>query len=62
MTTAAGSKAINPKGQVPVLETDDGDIITEGPVIVQYLGDKAPAYQGCAGRWQQGSLQDARVA
>lgn len=36
-------KAINPKGQVPVLQTDDGDIITEGPVIVQYLGDKAPA-------------------
>jgi len=36
-------KAINPKGQVPVLETDDGDVLTEGPVIVQYLGDKAPA-------------------
>ena len=36
-------KAINPKGQVPVLQTDDGDIVTEGPVIVQYLGDKAPA-------------------
>jgi glutathione S-transferase len=31
---------INPKGQVPALETDDGDVITEGPVIVQYLGDK----------------------
>ena len=36
-------QAINPKGQVPVLQTDEGDIITEGPVIVQYLGDKAPA-------------------
>jgi glutathione S-transferase len=36
-------KAINPKGQVPVLQTDEGDIITEGPVIVQYLGDRAPA-------------------
>jgi glutathione S-transferase len=34
---------INPKGQVPVLQTDDGDTLTEGPVIVQYVGDKAPA-------------------
>lgn len=33
---------INPKGQVPVLETDDGDVLTEGPVIVQYIADKAP--------------------
>src|SRR5262245_53851500 len=33
---------INPKGQVPVLVTDDGDTFTEGPVIVQYIGDKAP--------------------
>jgi glutathione S-transferase len=34
---------INPKGQVPTLETKDGDIITEGPAIVQYVGDQAPA-------------------
>ena len=34
---------INPKGQVPVLQTDDGVTLTEGPVIVQYLADKAPA-------------------
>ncbi|HWM46347.1 MAG TPA: glutathione transferase GstA [Xanthobacteraceae bacterium] len=33
---------INPKGQVPALETDDGDVLTEGPVIVQYVGDLAP--------------------
>jgi glutathione S-transferase len=33
---------INSKGQVPVLQTDDGDTLTEGPVIVQYIGDKAP--------------------
>jgi glutathione S-transferase len=33
---------INPKGQVPVLQTDDGDTLTEGPVIVQYIGDKTP--------------------
>jgi glutathione S-transferase len=34
---------INAKGQVPVLELDNGDRITEGPVIVQYLADQKPA-------------------
>jgi len=33
---------INPKGQVPTLETDDGFVLTEGPVIVQYIADQAP--------------------
>jgi glutathione S-transferase len=34
---------INPKGQVPVLEIDDGQRLTEGPVIVDYLADQKPA-------------------
>jgi len=34
---------INPKGQVPVLALDDGDVLTEGPAIVQYVADKVPA-------------------
>lgn len=34
---------INPKGQVPTLVLDDGDIVTEGPVIAQILADLAPA-------------------
>lgn len=33
--------AVNPKGQVPVLGLDNGQIVTEGPVIVQVIADKA---------------------
>ena len=35
--------AINPKGQVPVLALDSGEVVTEGPVIVQMIADKASA-------------------
>ena len=34
---------INPKGQVPTLQLDSGEILTEGPVIVQYISDQKPA-------------------
>ena len=34
---------INPKGQVPLLELDDGLRLSEGPAIVQYVADKNPS-------------------
>ena len=34
---------INPKGYVPLLELDNGERLSEGPVIVQYIADQAPA-------------------
>lgn len=34
--------AINPKGYVPALRLDDGQVLTEGPAIVQYIADRAP--------------------
>ena len=31
---------VNPKGQVPALGLDNGELMTEGPVIVQMIADK----------------------
>lgn len=43
--TAGGGdyRAINPKGQVPLLELEDGQCLSEGPVIAQYVADLAGA-------------------
>ncbi|MGA2055926.1 MAG: glutathione transferase GstA [Bradyrhizobium sp.] len=34
---------VNPKGQVPALALDTGELVTEGPVIVQMIADSVPA-------------------
>lgn len=34
--------AINPKGSVPALKLDDGQVLTEGAVLMQYLADQKP--------------------
>lgn len=43
--TATGKDffGISPNGYVPALELAPGDVLTEGPAIVQYLADQAPA-------------------
>jgi glutathione S-transferase len=42
--TASGANftAINPKKYVPTLQLDDGQVLTEGAAIVQYLADRKP--------------------
>ena len=34
---------VSPKGYVPLLELDNGERLTEGPAIVQYIADQVPA-------------------
>lgn len=34
---------VSPKGFIPVLKMDDGDMLTEGAVILQWIADKNPS-------------------
>jgi glutathione S-transferase len=41
--SGADFTALNAKGYVPALLLDNGDVLTEGPAIMQYIADQAPA-------------------
>ena len=51
---------INPLGYVPVLELDNGQRLREGPAIVQYIADQAPASKlaPANGTWERYQLQE----
>jgi len=52
---------INPKGYVPALELDNGEVLTEGPAIVQYLADQkgnAQLAPGAGGTLARARLQE----
>lgn len=50
---------VNPKGQVPCLELDNGEKLTEGPVIVQYLADQnGTDLAGAAGTMERYRIQE----
>ena len=41
-STGKNFREINPKGQVPTIETKDGKVLTEGAAILQYIADQFP--------------------
>jgi glutathione S-transferase len=61
-TTASGGdyKSINAKGYVPALELDNGQVLTEGSAIVQYIADAHPGARlaPAAGSMERYRLQE----
>ena len=60
--TGANYREINPKGKVPALEVD-GEVLTEGPAILQFLGDRAVTAGAAGGTLAPagGTMARARV-
>lgn len=59
-TTASGADfyTLNAKGYVPALQLDNGEVLTEGPAIIQYLAEQKPQANLLP---PAGSLERARV-
>ncbi|MFW9081393.1 glutathione transferase GstA [Pseudomonas sp. P2757] len=53
-------RQINPKGYVAALELENGQVLTEGPAILQFLADLMPsrALAPTAGTWARSRLQE----
>ncbi|WNW13904.1 glutathione transferase GstA [Pseudomonas sp. DTU_2021_1001937_2_SI_NGA_ILE_001] len=53
-------REINPKGYVAALLLDNGQLLTEGPAIVQYLADQVPgnSLAPANGTWERTRLQE----
>lgn len=51
---------INPKGYVATLMLDNGEVLTEGPAILQYLADLLPGQTlaPANGTWERSRLQE----
>jgi glutathione S-transferase len=52
----------NPKGYVPALLLDSGELLTEGAAIVQYIADQAPQQEARAGQRHDRALPPAVMA
>ncbi|MCW5722103.1 MAG: glutathione S-transferase family protein [Devosia sp.] len=61
--TASGADyfAINARGAVPALEVTPGTVLTQGPAILQYLGDNSnvAAFKPAPGTVERARLQEA---
>ena len=42
LETGGDYREINPKGYVPALQLDGGEVLTEGPAIVQFIAEQKP--------------------
>lgn len=56
--TGADFFQVNPNGYVPTLQLDGGEILTEGPAIVQWIADQVPARKLAP---PNGTLERARL-
>src|SRR5262249_40595085 len=51
---------VNPKGYIPTIETDKGEVLTEGVAIMQWIAEQAPAKNLMPkyGTWEHNKAQE----